>query len=69
MKLESFLKWRIIEHKSLKEQNLAKITSGKSKERVTIIVNAYDDGRLLPPFSIFKTSKPGNKTFKDVPAK
>lgn len=40
-------------------------SSGKDKQRVITIGS---NGELLPPFLIFKTSKPRNKSFKDYPS-
>jgi len=42
-------------------------SSGKEKEKVSLLITVSDDGHLLPPFVIFKASKPRNKTFKDYP--
>lgn len=49
------------------KKHVGKFSSGKDKERVTVVVTACSDGRLLPPLFIFKASKPRNKTFKDDP--
>lgn len=42
-------------------------SSGKDKERVTLLITASSDGHLLPPFILFKASKPRNKSFDDHP--
>jgi len=46
---------------------VGKFSSGKEKERVTLIITAGSDGSLLPPFLIFKAPKPRTARFKDVP--
>jgi len=48
---------------------IGKFSSGKDKERLTLVVTACSDGRILPAFMIFKASKPRNKTFEDDPPK
>jgi len=48
---------------------VGKFSSGKDKERVTLIITVSSDGYLLPPFLIFKASKPRSKIFKDFPTK
>lgn len=40
---------------------------GKDKQRITLVVTACSNGELLPPFLIFKTAKPRNKTLSDHP--
>lgn len=47
---------------------IGRFSCGKEKERVSLVVTASSEGHLLPPFLIFKTTKPKNKTFKDYPA-
>lgn len=42
-------------------------SSGKSKESLILIITVSSDGYLLPPFAIFKKSKPRTKTFSDHP--
>jgi len=44
-------------------------STGKEKERLTLIITASSDGTLLPPFLLFKAPKPRAKTFKDHPEK
>jgi len=46
---------------------IGNITYGKSKERVTVMLTASSDGRLLPPLFIFKAQKPRGKSYKDDP--
>lgn len=48
---------------------VGKFSSGKDKERVTLIITASSTGYLLPPVLIFKASKPRTKTYKDILAK
>ena len=48
---------------------VGKFSSGKEKVRVTLVITASSTGYLLPPFLIFKVSKPRNKSYKDIPAK
>ena len=49
------------------KKHIGQWSSGKDKERVTIMVTACSDGILLPPLFVFKTTEPRNKTFKDDP--
>lgn len=43
-------------------------SSGKSKEKATLLITACSDGYLLPPIVVFKVAKPRNKAFSDIPA-
>jgi len=47
---------------------IGSFSTGKDKERISLLITASSDGFLLPPFLIFKVSKPRSKTFKDYPA-
>lgn len=42
-------------------------SSGKDKERITLVVTIASNGEILPPFVIMKVSKPRNKAFSDIP--
>jgi len=40
-------------------------SSGKYKQRITLIITISSNGDLMPPFLIFNATKPRNKTLKD----
>lgn len=42
-------------------------SSGKDKQRITLVVTIASNGEMLPPFVILKVSKPRNKAFSDIP--
>jgi len=46
---------------------VGKISTGKDKQRITLIITASAGGFLLPPFLIFKAHKPKGKLDKDYP--
>jgi len=48
---------------------IGRISSGKDKERITLIITASANGDLLPPFLIFKAHKPKGESIKDYPKK
>ena len=51
------------------KKTIETFSTGKDKERVTLIITAASDGTLLPPLLLFKAPKPRSKTFKDHPDK
>jgi len=56
---------RTLELKSKKI--VGKLSFGKAKERITLIITCCSNGQLLPPFLIFKVQKPKNCSQKDFP--